>query len=241
MSKDFWPSTYGTIPRWKFRQASGISSAIHCGNSMEVQQGRWLRTSPVRTAAAPKNGVSKAPKIIYMSAFDGCACKPITVVANQTTTMKIGPPYTPTLTVVTKGKVATLALEVRGIGHEKVDFEVTGITQSKPKFKLLIPKAKLSNRATLNMAEAHLPVLVASTFKLAEEYQVHLDLDLGPFPVKKSGPIIIHKSQLEPAKGTAVGKKRKGMGRLLRLSVVELVGRLCQLPFRFLDISGRRV
>lgn len=93
--------------------------------------------------AAPTNGVSKAPKIIYMSSFDGFACKPITVVANQTTTMKIGPPYTPTLTVVTKGKVVPLALEVRGIGHEKVDCEVAGITQSKPKFKITDPQGKV--------------------------------------------------------------------------------------------------
>ena len=34
--------------------------------------------------------------------------------------------------------------------------------------------------------------------KLADEYRVKLDLDLGPFPIKNSGPIIIRKSQLEP-------------------------------------------
>jgi hypothetical protein len=41
---------------------------------------------------------------------------------------------------------------------------------------------------------------------LADEYQVRLKVSLGPFVVKKSDPIIIHKSQLEPAKGTAPKK-----------------------------------
>jgi hypothetical protein len=94
-------------------------------------------------AAAPKGTVSKSPKIIYMGASGGRACEPITVVANQTTMMKIGPPYTPTLKVETQDKVARLALEVRGIGHEKVDCEVAGITQSKPKFRITDPQGKV--------------------------------------------------------------------------------------------------
>ncbi len=35
---------------------------------------------------------------------------------------------------------------------------------------------------------------------------MQLDLDLGPFEVKKTGSIIIHKSQLEPVKGAAPKK-----------------------------------
>jgi hypothetical protein len=35
---------------------------------------------------------------------------------------------------------------------------------------------------------------------------MHLKVSLGPFAVKKSDPIIIHKSQLEPTKGTAAKK-----------------------------------
>jgi hypothetical protein len=39
---------------------------------------------------------------------------------------------------------------------------------------------------------------------LADQYEVHLTVDLGPFAVEDPGPIVIRKSQLLPAKVTAV-------------------------------------
>jgi hypothetical protein len=37
---------------------------------------------------------------------------------------------------------------------------------------------------------------------LADQYEVRLKVDVGPFPVEDPGPIIVRKSQLEPVKDT---------------------------------------
>ena len=80
--------------------------------------------------------VLQPPTLIHLSAFGGRASEPIAVVANQTTTLKIGPPFTPTLTAERRGEVALLNLEVRGIGHEKVDCQIAGIKQAKQRLKI---------------------------------------------------------------------------------------------------------
>ncbi len=100
-------------------------------------------------AACPKGSVSELPKSIWVYTDRVLDCEPITVVANQTTTMKIGPPYAPTLTVERKGKVATLGVQVRGIGQEKIHPWVTGITQSKPKIRITDPQGNLVEQGSL--------------------------------------------------------------------------------------------
>ena len=57
-----------------------------------------------KDTAVRKDADSESPVIRYMGASCGNACEPITVIAGQTTMLKIGPPYTPTLTVKTQGK-----------------------------------------------------------------------------------------------------------------------------------------
>jgi len=94
-------------------------------------------------AAAPKSDGSKSPKIIYTDAYGDCGCEPVTVVANQATIMKIGPPYMPTLKAERKGKVAMLALEIRGIGQEKIYPRINGISQSKQKLRITDPQGKV--------------------------------------------------------------------------------------------------
>ena len=110
-------------------------------------------------AASPKGSVSELPKIISVDIRTARNCEPINVVANQTTMMNIGPPYTPTLTVERlmverNGKVAKLDLEIRGIGQEKIDLGSLALPNPSRNSGLLTRKARLSNRATLNMAEA---------------------------------------------------------------------------------------
>lgn len=90
--------------------------------------------------ATSKSSVVKSPDIIYLNTSDTRPCDPIIVVANQTTTLKIGPPFTPTLAVERKGEVAMLGLEVRGIGHEKVDCHDT---QGKQKLRITDPQGKI--------------------------------------------------------------------------------------------------
>jgi hypothetical protein len=41
---------------------------------------------------------------------------------------------------------------------------------------------------------------------LADQYEVRLTVDLGPFAVEDPGPIVVRKSQLLPAKGTEAEK-----------------------------------
>jgi hypothetical protein len=90
--------------------------------------------------ATQRSSVTKSPDIIYMDTSDTRPCDPIIIVANQTTTLKIGPPFTPTLTVERNGEVAMLGLVVRGIGHEKVDCHVA---QSKQRFRITDPQGKV--------------------------------------------------------------------------------------------------
>jgi len=84
----------------------------------------------------------ESPVIRFVTASGGNACEPITVIAGQTTTLKLGPPYTPTLTVETKDKVAMLDLEFRGIGHEKVT-SLGGPAPPKPAFTITDPRGKM--------------------------------------------------------------------------------------------------
>lgn len=89
-----------------------------------------------KASSVAKQSVLQPPTLIHLSAFGGLASEPIAVVADRTATLKIGPPFTPTLTVERRGDVALLNLEIRGIGHEKVDCQIAGIKQSKQKLRI---------------------------------------------------------------------------------------------------------
>jgi hypothetical protein len=95
-----------------------------------------------KDTAVRKDAGSESPVIRYMSASCGNACEPITIIAGQTTMLKIGPPYTPILTVKTQGKVATLGLEIRGVGQETIYF-LSGLPPPKPSFTITDPQGKV--------------------------------------------------------------------------------------------------
>jgi hypothetical protein len=95
-----------------------------------------------KDTAIREDAGSESPVIRYMSASCGNVCEPITIIAGQTTMLKVGPPYTPTLTVTTQGKVASLGLEVRGIGQETIYF-LSGSPPPKPSFTITDPQGKV--------------------------------------------------------------------------------------------------
>jgi len=96
----------------------------------------------VKATAPPNDGASQLPKITYLAASCGKACEPVTVVAGQTTTLNIGPPYRPKLTVETQGRAALLGLAILGTGHEKV-FALSGSDPPRPKFTITDPQSKV--------------------------------------------------------------------------------------------------
>jgi hypothetical protein len=96
----------------------------------------------VRDTTTREDARSTSQVIRSIYATGGIASKPITVIAGQTTPLKIGPPYTPTVTVETSDKVAMLGLEFRGGSQEKVEF-LSGPRPPNPTFTITDPRGKV--------------------------------------------------------------------------------------------------
>jgi hypothetical protein len=85
----------------------------------------------------------QSPTLIHLGASGDTASEPITVIADQTTTLRIGPPFVPTLKVERRGEHALLNLDIRGLGNEKVDSHILGIKQAKQRLKITDPEGKV--------------------------------------------------------------------------------------------------
>ena len=87
-------------------------------------------------------GAAKACSNALADGYGDKDSEPITVIAGQTTDLKIGPPFSPKFTVEAKDKVALLGLEIRGAGNEKIT-EIGGDSPPKPKFTITDPQGKV--------------------------------------------------------------------------------------------------